>query len=120
MRELARWLDAAALTEGLMFRRILRPAQAALDDAPLRVIGAGQLTARLIARIIQVRTAAAGFLADDLGRHNLKRSALTAGMQATSPAAQLRRLSRHKSFAVLGEYLKFGTLFDGHALAGLL
>jgi site-specific recombinase XerD len=120
VRALARWLDAAALTEGPVFRRIWRPAQAAGEDTPLPVIGAEPLTARSIARIIQARAAAAGFVAEDFGGHSLKRGALTAGMQAGAPAAQLRRLGRHKSFAVLGAYLEFGNLFDGHALAGLL
>jgi hypothetical protein len=34
--------------------------------------------------------------------------------------AKLKRLGRHKSFDVLGEYLEFGDLFDGHPLTGVL
>jgi hypothetical protein len=37
--------------------------------------------------------------------------ALTAGMHA----AQLKRLGRHKSFALLGDYLEFGNLIDDHS-----
>ena len=34
--------------------------------------------------------------------------------------AKLKRLGRHKSFDVLGEYLEFGDLFEGHPLQGVL
>jgi hypothetical protein len=30
-------------------------------------------------------------------------------------AAQLKRLGRHKSFALLGDYLEFGNLIDDHS-----
>lgn len=33
---------------------------------------------------------------------------------------KLKRLGRHKSFDVLGEYLKFGDLFEGHPILGVL
>jgi hypothetical protein len=33
---------------------------------------------------------------------------------------KLKRLGRHKSFSVLGEYLEFGDLFEGHPLGGVL
>ncbi len=52
--------------------------------------------------------------------HSLKRGALTTGMQQGVHPAQLKRLGRHKSFDVLGEYLKFGDLFAGHPLGGVL
>ena len=55
-------------------------------------------------------------------------SAATASSAARSPPAcsaahtpaQLKRLGRHKSFDVLGEYLEFGNLFDGHPLGEVL
>jgi hypothetical protein len=34
--------------------------------------------------------------------------------------ARLKRLGRHKSFDVLGEYLEVGDLFEGHPLGGVL
>jgi hypothetical protein len=41
-------------------------------------------------------------------------------MQAGVHPAKLKRLGRHKSFDVLGEYLEFGDLFEGHPLSGVL
>jgi hypothetical protein len=34
--------------------------------------------------------------------------------------AKLKRLGRHKSFDVLGEYLEFGDLFEAHPLKDVL
>ena len=62
----------------------------------------------------------AGFGRRDLGGHSLKRGALTTGMDRGVHPAKLKRLGRHKSFDVLGEYLEFGDLFDGHPLTGVL
>ena len=50
----------------------------------------------------------------------LKRGALTTGMDRGIHPAKLKRLGRHKSFDLLGEYLEFGDLFDGHPLTGVL
>jgi len=121
VRALARWLDAAAITGGPVFRRVWLPPHAAPDaPPPLPAIGAEPLTPRSIARIVQARAAAAGFTGREFGGHSLKRGALSTGMQAGAHAAQLRRLGRHKSFDVLGEYLEFGNLFDGHPLRDVL
>ena len=121
VRALARWLDAAAITGGPVFRRIWLPLQAAPDAPPPRpAIGTAPLTPRSIARIVQARAVAAGFAAREFGGHSLKRGALSTGMQAGAHAAQLKRLGRHKSFDVLGEYLEFGDLFEGHPLSGVL
>ena len=56
----------------------------------------------------------------DFGGHSLKRGALTTGMDRGVHPAKLKRLGRHKSFDVLGEYLEFGDLFEGHPLSGVL
>jgi hypothetical protein len=41
-------------------------------------------------------------------------------MTQPAHAAQLKRLGRHKTFDVLGEYLEFGDLFEGHPLRDVL
>ncbi len=73
-----------------------------------------------MAQIVQSRAMAAGFKQRELGGHSLKRGALTTGMDAGVHPAQLKRLGRHKSFDVRGEYLEFGDLFEGHPLSGVL
>lgn len=121
---LALWQQAAGITEGPVFRRIWppRPGQAAAPEArpPLPRIGADAITSQTVALIVQSRAVAAGFQRRDLGGHSLKRGALTTGMERGVHPAALKRLGRHKSFDVLGEYLEFGDLFDGHPLSGVL
>ena len=97
-----------------------RPRPRRTPPLPCPAIGTEPLTPRSIARIVQARAAAAGFAGREFGGHSLKRGALSTGMQAGAHAAQLKRLGRHKSFDVLGEYLEFGNLFEGHPLSGVL
>lgn len=110
-----------------MFRRIWlppRPKQGAppagLPAPPPSRTGNNAITPHTVARIVQRRAAATGFGLRELGRHSLKRGALTTGMQRGVRPAKRNRLGRHKSFDVLGEYLEFGDLFEGHPLSGVL
>ena len=121
VRALAAWLAAADLTTGPAFRRIWRPGTAPPGEPPPRPrLGAQPLTPWAVAAIVQARAAAAGFGGRDFGGHSLKRGALTTGMEHGVHPARLKRLGRHKSFDVLGEYLEFGDPFDGHPLSGIL
>ena len=121
VRALTAWLDAAAIADGPVFRRLFLPPQPNAKSPPsMFVIGPDALTPRSIARIVQYRAVNAGFSEREFAGHSLKRGALTAGMQAGAHPAQLKRLGRHKSFDVLGEYLEYGNLFEGHPLAGLI
>jgi integrase len=121
VRALSRWLHTAAISEGPVFRRIWQPPQINPDaPPPLPAIGSEALTTRSIGRIVQTRATAAGFVAREFGGHSLKRGALTSGMEGGAHPAQLKRLGRHKSFDMLGEYLEFGDLFDSHPLGAFL
>ena len=126
VRALDRWIAAAGITDGAVFRRIWRPKAGAdqrpgvQQPPPLPRLGADALTARALALIVQARAVAAGFARLELGGHSLKRGALTTGMDRGVHPTQLKRLGRHKSYEVLGEYLEFGDLFEGHPLGGVL
>ena len=118
------WQQAARLTEGPVFRRIWLPprpkATITGEPPPLPRIGIQAISPQTVAQIVQARAMAAGFGRRELGGHSLKRGALTTGMDRGVHPAKLKRLGRHKSFDVLGEYLEFGDLFDGHPLSGVL
>ena len=64
--------------------------------------------------------AAAGFDRAALGGHSLKRGALTTGMDRGVHPTRLKQLGRHKSYAVLDDYLELGDGFETHPLAGVL
>jgi len=121
VRALERWLATAGITEGPVFRRIWRAKRTvAGEPPPLPRLGTVALTAQSVALVVQARAVAAGFGRRELGGHSLKRGALTTGMDRGVHPAKLKRLGRHKSFDVLGEYLEFGDLFEGHPLGGVL
>jgi len=126
VRALARWREAAGITSGPVFRRIWLAKQVKAGVGadgmapPLPRIGHDAMSTRAIADMVQARASAAGFDGKHFGGHSLKRGALTTGMERGVHPADLKRLGRHKSFDVLGEYLEFGDLFDRHALKGVL
>jgi hypothetical protein len=124
VRALALWRTASGITDGAVFRRMwlprTRPRELPGEPPALPRIGHPAITPQSVALIVQARAVAAGFGLRDLGGHSLKRGALTTGMEAGVHPAKLKRLGRHKSFDVLGEYLEFGDLFEGHPLSGML
>jgi len=123
VRALRRWQDAADITAGPVFRRIWRPPSRRKPDAaplPAPVIGTAAIDAGTVARIVKARAAAAGFDPRALGGHSLKRGALTTGMDRGVHPTRLKQLGRHKSYAVLDEYLELGDPFESHPLSGVL
>jgi integrase len=119
VQALKRWQDTAGITHGPLFRRIWTPPPRGGVLRPPR-IGDAAIDPRTVARIVQARAAAAGYNAAALGGHSLKRGALTTGMDRGVHPTRLKHLGRHKSYAVMDEYLELGDPFDGHPLSGLL
>ncbi len=122
VRALRRWLAAAEIKSGPVFRRIWpTPARfLAPGQAPSYVVGTAAIEPRTVARIIQARAAAAELDGRKMGGHSLKRGALTTGMERGVHASRLKQLGRHKSYAVLDEYLEQGEPFENHPLNGVL
>ncbi len=121
VRALTAWLEAAGISTGPVFRRIWLPKLTRSGEPPaLPRIGTQPITSWTVAAIVQARATDAGFGGRDFGGHSLKRGALTTGMERGVHPADLKRLGRHKSFDVLGEYLEFGDLFERHPLGGVL
>jgi len=122
VRALRRWLAAASITSGPVFRRIWpTPARfLAPSQTPSYVVGTTAIEPRTVARIIQARATAAELDGRKMGGHSLKRGALTTGMERGVHASRLKQLGRHKSYAVLDEYLEQGEPFENHPLNGVL
>jgi integrase len=119
VRALRRWQDAAGIAAGPLFRRIwIPPPRGGVLRPP--TAGTNPIDGRTVARIVQARAAAAGFDATALGGHSLKRGAMTTGMDLGVHPSRLKRLGRHRSYAVMDEYLEHGDPFEGHPLSGLL
>jgi len=120
VRAVRRWQDAAGITQGALFRRIWTPRGAERGPRPSPTVGTASIDPGTVARIVKQRAAAAGFDPALVAGHSLKRGALTTGMDHGVHPTRLKQLGRHKSYAVLDEYLQFGDPFDNHPLAGVL
>ena len=123
VRALKRWLAAAGITEGALFRRIWatpRPKDAPAGWTPIHVVGHVALDSGTIARLVKLRGAAAGFDPKVLGGHSLKRGAMNTAKDRRVHPAQLKQLGRHKSYATLAAYIEEGDLFEDNALNGVL
>ena len=110
------------MADGPLFRRSWAPPtrRKGVGPLPSPVVGVDAIDPGTVARIVQRRAAAAGFDPAALGGHSLKRGALTSGMDRGAHPTRLKQLGRHKSYAVLDEYLELGDPFDSHPLSGLL
>jgi integrase len=121
VRALQVWQAAAGITEGAVFRRLWQPPTGVEGGPPPRPkLGHAAIEPRTVARIVQARATAAGYPPGALGGHSLKRGALTTGMERGVHPARLKRLGRHRSYAVLDEYLEHGDPFEGHPLGEVL
>jgi integrase len=120
VRALRRWQEAAGILDGPLFRRLWTPPRRGAGPRPAFVLGAAPLDAGSVARIVQARAAAIGIDRTAMGGHSLKRGALTTGMDRGVHPTLLKRLGRHRSYAVLDEYLQAGDPFEGHPLNGVL
>lgn len=122
VRALRRWLKAADITSGPVFRRIWQtPARfLAPNQVPTYVVGTAAIQPITVARIIQSRATAAEFDGTKMGGHSLKRGALTTGMDRGIHPTRLKQLGRHKSYSILDEYLELGEPFENHPLSGVL
>ena len=123
VRALKRWLDAAGIAEGPLFRRIWttpRPESPPASWTPTYIVGDNAIDPRTVARIVQARGAAAGFDVQALGGHSLKRGAMNTAKDRRVHPTQLKQLGRHRSYATLSAYIEEGDLFEDNALNGVL
>ena len=120
VRAIRRWQEAAGIVDGALFRRIWLPPSAGDVTAPSPRVGTVSIDPGTVGRIIKKRATAAGFDDKLFGGHSLKRGALTTGMDQGVHPTRLKQLGRHKSYAVLDEYLQFGDPFEGHPLSNVL
>ena len=120
VRAIRRWQEAAGIVDGALFRRIWLPPSAGDGPLPSPRVGTDAIDPGTVGRIVKKRATAAGFDGELFGGHSLKRGALTTGMDHGVHPTRLKQLGRHKSYAVLDEYLQFGDPFEGHPLSNVL
>lgn len=96
-----RWLAAAGIAEGAVFRAVDRHGR----------IG-GRLSGNAVALIVQRRAAAAGLDAAAFSGHSLRSGFATSAARAGMGEFKIAAQTRHASLAVLRRYVREGRLFE--------
>lgn len=101
---LTRWLEAAQLVKGPLFRRLYRNGR----------VGEKALTADHVARMVKRRAQLAG-LAGDWGAHSLRSGFVTEAGRQNVPLGEVMAMTEHHSVGTVMGYFQAGTLLSSRA-----
>jgi integrase len=110
VRALKAWLEAAAVTEGPIFREVNRHGQ----------VGAAALTGRSLSRLVKKAAAAGGFEPSVFSGHSLRAGFVTQAKLKRKDEASIMRQTGHRSVAMVRKYDRRADLWRDNAAAGLL
>ena len=110
VRSLRRWLDAAGITEGPIFRGVGRWGHVC-DE---------RLEDGTVARIVKKHAAALGLDPQKFGGHSLRAGLATAAARAGKSERSIMAQTGHRSVTMVRKYIREGSLFIDNAAAGLL
>jgi site-specific recombinase XerD len=127
VKALDAWLDAAAIADGPLFRRIWRlppprvPRGAKRKPVADRYrIGTSPIDTDSIALIVKNWTGLAGFDTAAFAGHSLRRGAISSGVAQGVHIARLKQFSGHASLKSLEEYVELDELRHNHPLKDVL
>lgn len=107
---LERWLAAAEIRAGPVFRAVNRHGQ----------ISDRRLSTEAVARIVKSRAAGAGLDPQAYAGHSLRAGLATSAAAAGVPVWKIRAQTGHASLAVLERYVRDGEAFAGNAAGAVL
>jgi site-specific recombinase XerD len=104
------WLTAAKITEGPVFRPMLKGGRVTSD----------RLSDKSVADIIKTYARRIGLDANSVGGHSLRAGFLTSAAARGASIFKMMDVSRHKSVDTLRGYVRDAEMFRDHAGTGLL
>lgn len=104
------WLEAAALTEGAVFRRIRRGDR----------LGAERLSAAAVAEIVKRYAGPAGLAIEDFAGHSLRAGFATEALATGADIFKVMDQTRHRKIETLKIYDRRAKAFRNHAGKGFL
>jgi integrase len=113
VRSLKRWLDVSGITEGAIFRPIVRGQVTLRGRKPSRDGG------KLISRIVKRAAKRAGLDPAIFGGHSLRAGLATQAAMAGKPDRVIMRQGRWVDRRTLERYIREGTVFRENAAAGI-
>jgi site-specific recombinase XerD len=106
------WLDAAGITEGAIFRRIVNKCAQRLTDR--------RLAPRNVAAVVKQGAARLGFDPSTFGGYSLRAGFVTSAVKRGANLIKITDVTGHRSLEMLRTYSRDAEAFVGHAGAGLL
>ena len=103
------WLEAADIESGPVFRSVDRSER----------VGVGRLSARIVADVVKTGVASLGHDPRRFGGHSLRAGFCTEASRAGCPEWQIRRQSGHRGSAMLGRYIRVGSMWTDNAAASI-
>ena len=103
---LVAWLEAAAITDGAVFRRLHRCGSA------LR-LGTERLSDKAVYRVVKETARDCG-VAGRFGAHSLRRGLITSALQDQQAIGAVQEHARHRNLATTSRYNERATGFDAH------
>jgi integrase len=110
VRALRSWLEAAAISEGPLFREVTRHGR----------VESAALTGRSLSRIVKKAAAAAGLEPEAFSGHSLRAGFVTQAKLRGKAEDSIMRQTGHRSVAMLRKYDRRANLWRDNAAAGLL
>jgi integrase len=106
---LARWIEAAGITEGPVFRPIERvPGEG-------DVVMTRRLVDKQVARVVKAAVASIGLDVDDFSGHSLRSGFVTTAARQGRSLDAIMRQTGHRSVAQVMEYIRHATVFVDNA-----
>ncbi|AWN40264.1 hypothetical protein DK389_06590 [Methylobacterium durans] len=103
------WLDAAGITEGPIFRPVLRSGN---------VRQAGRLTTQAIADVVKKHATAVGLDASTFGAHSLRAGYITTAAERGADLARIMDQSGHRDSRMVLGYIRRANAFKDHSGSG--
>ena len=110
VRALRAWLEAAAISEGPLFRAVDRHGR----------VGTKALSDKAVAEVVKRATTRAGYDAKAFSGHSLRAGFVTAAAAAGKSERAIMNQTGHRSERMVRRYIRDGRLFVGNAAEGLL
>jgi integrase len=114
------WLEAAAITEGPLFRRITTRRLDGRGRPTTELVGTEALSGHTVAAIVKGACRRAGLDPQEFSGHSLRAGFVTSAVEANSPIMKIAEQTRHRSLDMLRVYSRRVDLFKEHAGAAFL
>ena len=117
VRALRRWLDAAQIAEGPVFRTFALPR--GRRNTASDTLKSQRIDGRDVARILQ-RVTMRAHVDGDFAAHSLRAGFITSAAQKKIPEVDIQRITGHRSVAVLRGYVRCATIFEDAPLSTIM